>query len=104
MAPGETKQAKLTYTPKLDSVGTHSGTVSITCEDAYGNPFLQILDITLTVEEPLPEEELQQEEEKEKMPKSTVILLIVCGLLAVAFILQGVLLTKKLHRIEEERL
>ena len=104
IVPGETKQAKLTYTPKLDSVGTHTGTVTITCEDAYGNPFSQILDITLIVEEPLPEEELQQEEEKEKMPKSTVILLIVCGFLAVAFILQGVLLTKKLHRIEEERL
>ena len=27
MAAGETKQAKLTYTPSLDSVGTHSGTV-----------------------------------------------------------------------------
>ena len=41
MAAGETKQAKLTYTPSLDSVGTHSGTVTITCEDAYGNSFSQ---------------------------------------------------------------
>lgn len=45
MAAGETKQAKLTFTPKLDSVGTHSGTVIITCEDAYGNS-LEILSIS----------------------------------------------------------
>ncbi len=67
MASGETKQAKLTFTPKLDSVGTHSGTVTITCEDAYGNFFSQTLDVTLTVDEPIPEVELQQEEEKQRV-------------------------------------
>ena len=40
MAAGETKQAKLTFTPRLDSVGTHSGTVTVTCEDAYGTRIL----------------------------------------------------------------
>ncbi len=104
MTAGETKQAKLTYTPKLDSVGTHSGTVTITCEDAYGNPFSQILDVALTVEEPLPEEELLQEEEKKTMPKSTVVLLILCSIIVIAFIVQGTILTKKIHKLEEERL
>ncbi len=104
MAPGETKQAKLTYTPKMDSVGTHSGTVTITCEDAYGNPFSQTLDIALTVEEPLPEVELLHEEEKKTFPKSTVVLLILCGIIVIAFIVQGTILTKKIHKLEEERL
>ncbi len=104
IAPGETKQGKMTFTPKMDSVGTHSGTVTITCEDAYGNGFSQILDVALTVEEPLPEEELLQEEEKERIPKSTVFLLILCGIMVIAFIVQGTILTKKIHKLEEERL
>lgn len=104
MAAGETKQAKLTFTPKLDSVGTHSGTVTITCEDAYGNSFSQALDVTLTVDEPIPEVELQQEEEKEKMSAGTIVLIILCVLLAAGLVVQGMILTKKLHKLEEERL
>ena len=104
MAAGETKQAKLTYTPSLDSVGTHSGTVSITCEDAYGNTFFQTLDVTLTVDEPIPEVELQQEEEKEKMKPGTVVLIILCVVLAAGLVAQGTILTQKIHKLEEERL
>ena len=104
MAAGETKQAKLTYTPSLDSVGTHSGTVTITCEDAYGNSFSQTLDVTLTVDEPIPEVELQQEEEKEKMKPGTVVLIILCVAMAVGLVAQGTILTKKIHKLEEERL
>ena len=104
MAAGETKQAKLTYTPKLDSVGIHSGTVTITCEDAYGNAFSQTLDVILTVEEPIPEAELETEEEKEKMSPGTVTLLILCILLASGLAVQGALLTKKIHKLEEDRL
>lgn len=104
MAAGETKQAKLTFTPKLDSVGTHSGTVSITCEDAYGNSFSQTLDVTLTVDEPSPEVELQQEEEKEKMSPVTIMLIILCVALVAGLVVQGTILTKKIHTLEEERL
>lgn len=104
MAAGETKQAKLTYTPKLDSVGTHSGTVTITCEDAYGNAFSQTLDVTLTVDGPIPEVELQQEEEKEKMSVGTIVLIVLCVLMAAGLVVQGTLLTKKIHKLEEERL
>ncbi len=104
MAAGETKQAKLTFTPKLDSVGTHSGTVTITCEDAYGNAFSQTLDVTLTVDEPIPEVELQQEEEKEKMKPGTVVLIILCVVMATGLVAQGTILTKKIHKLEEERL
>ena len=104
MAAGETKQAKLTFTPKLDSVGTHSGTVTITCEDAYGNSFSQTLDVTLTVDEPIPEVELQQEEEKEKMSPGTMVLIILCVVMAAGLVAQGTILTKKIHKLEEERL
>ena len=104
MAAGETKQAKLTYTPSLDSVGTHSGTVSITCEDAYGNTFFQTLDVTLTVDEPIPEVEFQQEEEKEKMSPFTIVLIILCVALVAGLVVQGTILTKKIHTLEEERL
>ena len=104
MAPGETKQAKLTFVPKLTSVGTYSGTVTITCEDAYGNAFSQLLDVSLTVDEPIPEEEILREKEENSTPKSSVILMILCGVLLLAFILQRVILTKKIHKMEEERL
>ena len=103
-AGGETKQAKLTFTPRLDSVGTHSGTVTITCEDAYGNAFSQTLDVTLTVEEPIPEEETRQQEEEEKMSTGTIVLIVLCLAMAAGLIVQGTLLTGKIHRLEEERL
>ena len=104
MAAGETKQAKLTFTPKLGSVGTHFGTVTITCEDAYGNSFSQTLDVTLTVDEPIPEVELQQEEEKEKMSPGTVVMIMLCVAMAAGLVAQGTILTKKIHKLEEERL
>lgn len=104
MAAGETKQAKLTYTPKLDSVGIHFGTVTITCEDAYGNTFSQTLDVTLIVDEPIPEVEFQQEEGKEKMSPGTVILIILCVVMTAGLVAQGTILTKKIHKLEEERL
>ena len=104
MAAGETKQAKLTFTPKLDSVGTHFGTVTITCEDAYGNAFTQTLDVTLIVDEPIPEVDIQQEEEKEKMNVGTIVLIVLCIVLAIGLAVQGTILTRKIHKLEEERL
>ena len=104
LAPGETKQAKLTFTPKLDSVGTHTGMVTVLCEDAYGNAFTQTLDVTLIVDEPIPEVELQQEEEKEKMSTGTIVLIVLCVMMAAGVVAQGTILTKKIHQLEEERL
>ncbi len=104
MSAGETKQAKLTFTPKIDSVGAHSGTVTITCEDAYGNAFIQTLDVTLTVDKPIPEAELEPEEEKEKMSTGTIVLISLCIALVAGLVVQGTILTKKIHILEEERL
>ena len=85
-------------------MGTHTGTVTITCEDAYGNAFSQTLDVTLIVDEPIPEVELQQEEEKEKMSTGTIVLIILCVALAAGLVVQGMILTRKIHNLEEERL
>ena len=104
LAPGETKQAKLTFTPRLNSVGTHSGLVTITCEDAYGNPFSQTLEVSLTVDEPLPEVDSQQEDEEEKLNAGSLILILLCVVLAAGLVMQGMILTRKIHNLEEERL
>lgn len=104
MAAGETKQAKVTFTPRPESVGTHSGTVTVTCEDAYGNPFAQTLDVELTVDEPLPETGTEQEEEEKKISKGTIILIILCVLLTAGIVVQGILLWGKIHKLEEDRL
>lgn len=103
MEAGESKSAKLTFTPKPDSVGTHSGTVTITCEDAYGNAFSQTLDVTLTVDEPIPEVSVEQEE-TEKKDVGKTILIILCVLLTAGMVAEGMILTDKLHKLEEERL
>lgn len=104
MAAGETKQAKVSFTPRLDSVGTHSGMVTVTCEDAYGNPFSQTLNVDLTVDEPLPEAGIEQEEEEKKISKGTIILIILCVLLTVGIVVQGIILWGKIHKLEEDRL
>ena len=104
LAPGETKQAKLTFTPRLNSVGTHSGLVTITSEDAYGNAFSQTLEVSLTVDEPLPEVDPQQEEDEEKLSAGTIVLILLCVALAAGLVVQGMILTRKIHNLEEERL
>ena len=103
IAPGETKQAQLTFTPFPDSVGTHSGTLSISCEDSYGNSFEETMEVSLTVDEPLPEltEEIP---EKEKISPVTIFLIVLCVLMAAGLIAQQLILTGKIHKLEEDRL
>ena len=103
IAPGETKQAQLTFTPFIDSVGSHSGTVTISCEDAYGNTFSETMEVTMTVDEPLPE--LTEEvPEQEKTSPGTIVLIALCVLLAAGLIGQHLVLTGKIHKLEEDRL
>ena len=103
LAPGETKQAQLTFTPFPDSVGSHSGTVTISCEDAYGNTFEENMEVSLTVDEPLPEtDEVAAPVAKSNPGK--IILIILCLLMAAGLIAQHVLLTGKIHKLEEDRL
>ena len=103
IAPGETKQAQLTFTPFPDSIGTHSGTVTISCEDAYGNTIEKTMQVSLTVDEPLPEI-TEEVPEKEKANPATILLGILCVLLIAGLITQHMILTGKIHKLEEERL
>ncbi len=104
LAPGETKQAKLTFSPFRTALGDYSGTVTVTCEDAWGSTFTQTLSVTLEVEAPIPQEVLAQEEEPARISPWTVVLITACILLTAALLIQGLLLTGKLHKLEEERL
>jgi hypothetical protein len=103
IAPGETKQAQLTFTPFPDSVGCSSGTVVISCEDAYGNSFEETMDVSLTVDEPLPEI-TENAPEKEKTNPRTIFLIVLCVLMAAGLIAQQLILTGKIHKLEEDRL
>ena len=103
IAPGETKQAQLTITPYADSVGIHSGTVTISCEDAYGNTFEEFLEVSLTVDEPL-REMTEEVPEKEEANPFTIFLTILCALLIAGLITQHLILTGKIHKLEEDRL
>lgn len=106
--PGETKQAQLTIIVPKDARGGYEGTVVVTGEDDDGNSVSFELPVSLTVEEPVRAVPLntgsEPDEAEQKSPVSLIVLSIVCAVLAVALILQGVLLRGKIHRLEEDRL
>lgn len=105
LSAGETKQAKLTFTPSTDCIGSYMGTVTLRCEDAYGNTDTQTLDVNLTVDEPLPEvEDTQEEETVALFDPVRVVLIVICILLVVAMAIEAKIFTDKIHKIEEERL
>ena len=103
IAQGETKQAQLTFTPFSDAIGTHSGTVTLSCEDAYGNTFTETMEVTLTVDEPLPEVG-EAAAPVAKSDPGKIILIALCILMAAGLIAQHMILTGKIHKLEEERL
>ena len=103
ITPGETKQAQLTFTPFEDSVGSHSGTVTISCEDAYGNSFEETMEVSLTVDEPLPEVD-ETAPAVEKGNPGKLLLIVLCVLLTAGLIAQHLVLTGKIHKLEEDRL
>ena len=103
LAPGETKQAQLTFTPFPDSIGTHSGTVTISCEDAYGNTYEERMKVSLIVDEPLPD--LSEEvPENEKTNPAIIVLSVLSLAMAAGLIAQHLILSNKIHKLEEDRL
>ena len=103
IAPGETKQAQLTFTSFPDSVGSHSGTVTISCEDAYGNSFEKNMQVSLTVDAPLPEVD-ETAPAVEKGSPGKLLLILLCVLLIAGQVVQHFVLTGKIHKLEEDRL
>ena len=61
------------------------------------------MQVSLTVDEPLPEI-TEEVPEKEKANPVTILLGILCVLLIAGLITQHMILTGKIHKLEEERL
>ena len=106
--PGETKQAQLILTTSKDITGEYTGTVTVECTDEDGNPAFLELPVNLKVDPPVKkntEENADGEsEKKEKISPLTIALGGACGLLLILLVLQSIILRRKLHRLEEDKL
>lgn len=106
IAPGETKQAKLSAAPGKDIIGEVSGEIAVAAEDAWGNETRFTLPVSLSVEK-APEEtkvETVTDLVKTSVPAYVWPLGGACLLLLIGFIVQGALLRGKIHRLEEDKL
>ena len=105
--PGETKQAQMVLSPAKDVEGEFSGTLTVECTDQDGNPASFQLPVNLAVEKPV-----KRETEKtavgtaaaEKPAAVTWALAGGCGLLLLLLMTQSIVLRRKMHRLEEEKL
>lgn len=107
IASGETRDAKLTFTPGKSVLGDISGELRVTCEDLWGNADSFTLPVSLTVEEPAPPPvaaTLTQELEKRAPDWLLPALGGLSAALLLSLILQGTLLGRKIRRLEEEKL
>ena len=106
IAPGETRQAQITLTTGKDVSGDFQGTLTVEGEDNDGNPVSFSLPVSLTVEKPVSQTATTGETtlKDEKTPLLVYGLAGGCGLFFAAFLLQGILLRRKIRRLEEEKL
>ena len=106
IAPGETRQAQITLVPGKDVSGDFQGTLTVEGEDSDGNPVSFSLPIQLTVEKPAVSAIAADTAKQDKEQPSVLIFALggVCGLLLLTLLLQGVLLRRKIHRLEEDKL
>ena len=105
--PGETKQAQMLLSTVKDVTGDFSGELTVECTDQDGNPASFALPVNLKVYPPKKEtaETVSGETAgKEKMSLLVPALAGVCGLLLILLIAQGVVLRRRLRRMEEEKL
>ena len=104
---GESKDAKIVFTPGKTVLGEVSGELRVTCEDPWANTTGFTLPVSLTVEEAAPapaQVTLTQEIEKRLPDWMLPAMCGVCGALVLALILQGTLLGRKIRRLEEDKL
>lgn len=106
LEPGETKEAKLTFTPSDTALGEYQGTVTVTCEDAYGNSGGFTADVSLTVEAAPPAQNVPAAEDGAGDAPDFLAWGLGggCVLLFAALILQGCLLRARIHKLEEDKL
>ena len=106
IAPGETRQAQITLTPGKDLSGNYEGSLNVEGTNNDGNPTSFSVPIHLTVEKPVKIAEADDPTTKENEKPSYLIYGLAggCGLLLLLLLLQGFLLRKKIHRLEEDKL
>lgn len=108
IAPGETKQARLTFTPGKDILGDLSGTVTISAEDAWGNTTSLSFPVTTTIEAPPVAVNTATAYAEEASQKSIFWLPWalggLCLLLLLAMMIQGARWRRKICLLEEEKL
>lgn len=106
IAPGETRQAQITLTPGKDLSGDYEGSLNVEGTDNDGNPTSFSIPIHLTVEKyvKVAEADDPTTKENEKPPYLIYGLAGGCGLLLLLLLLQGILLRKKIHQLEEDKL
>ena len=105
--PGETKQAQMLLSPAKDVTGDFSGEITVECTDQDGNPASFTLPVNLEVRPPKKETETNADGETVKKEKANPLVPALggaCGLLLVLLVIQGIVLRRKLHRLEEEKL
>lgn len=102
---GETKQARLTFTPGKTVEGFFAGTVTVSAEDAYGNSTSFVLPVETNVEKaPDLNVTVQAQDKPHNTWWPTAGLAIGCGALMFVCILQGIILRGKIRRLEEAKL
>ncbi len=106
IAPGDTRQAQMTLTTDKGISGDFEGTLTVEATDNDGNPASFSLPVFLTVEKPAPPaaDDAAAAGEKDQPAYLTYALGGGCGLLFLAVLLQGALLRRKIHRLEEDKL
>ena len=101
---GESVTGKLAFSTAAAPLGRVEGTLTVIYEDASRGEasFSEPLHVTVEEPAPIPVPTTEQEDKGRTVP--LWLLLTVCGFLLAAFLLQGVILRSKLHKLEEERL
>ena len=106
ITPGETRNAQITLTPGKYVVGEFIGTITVEAMDHDGNLTSFSLPLSLSVDAPViaTVAETTIAKEKEEPPYLTYGLAGGCGLLLLICIVQGIVLRRKIRKLEEDRL
>ena len=106
--PGETKQAQMVLSPAKDITGDFTGEMTVECTDQDGNPASFRVPVSLKVEAPVKADTgktASGESVKKEIPAAvTWGLAGGCGLLLVLIMTQSLVLHRKIHRLEEDKL
>ena len=106
ITPGETRNAQITLTPGKHVIGDFAGTLTVEATDHDGNPTSFSLPLSLSVDAPVIAAitDTTFEKEKEAPPYLTYGLAGGCGLLLLICTVQGIVLRRKIRKLEEDRL